>query len=239
MPYVLFFILYRKTPKIGDELHISDEMKRVNIVVLCSLMVYIMIVVISGVLGIHQNIFAISMCLSSSTWLFLACLIHTRWVLQHINKWMYHSLDSLTQQSRLRLENLPSRLASFMEDASSVFARGTTERSINESATATKSNTERDGDGDGDGDGDIVYLELEPPSTRLDLTIAAQTHSNTMKNAGHGHGGNEVVMKKKEKRQRDENPLRKRDVIEVMDNEVTFNLFVQHLNGEFSLGMLL
>ena len=51
---------------------------------------------------------------------------------QHINTWMYSSLHSLsmTQQSRLQLETLPSRLASFMENASSIF--GGTERSINE-----------------------------------------------------------------------------------------------------------
>ena len=45
------------------------------------------------------------------------------------------------------------------------------------------------------------------------------------------------MEKKKKQKQNDQNPLRKRDVIDVLNNQVTFNMFVQHLNAEFSLGM--
>ena len=139
----------------------------------------------------HQNIFTIFTCFSSSTWLFLLCYIHTRWVLQHVNKWMHDSIHSLTitQQSMLRLENLPSRLESFMEDADSVFGRENTEISFNES-----------------------QFDSKAPSRRLDLEIAAETQSNTIKNAG-----------KHNKKKRDYNPVRKGDVIEVLDNEVNTN----------------
>ena len=202
MPYALFFLLYQRTPKIGDELHISDEMKRVNYAVVTSMVVYFILAVASGIFHLHENIFAILMCLSSSTWLFLACMFHTRYVLKHVNQWMYSTLDSLSssQHSRLKLDILPSRLTSFMSEASIVFSK--------------------DGQNGEIGNGN-------------EISVASQTQTNTKKN-----GRVSVTLTSKANNNKDNNPLRKRDVFEVLDNEATFNSFIQHLNGEFSLGMI-
>eukprot|EP01084_Bolivina_argentea_P286530 491537_1 len=166
-PYISFFYLYRKTPKIGDELHICDEMKWVNLMLIGSLMFYLLIVIIGSFLPTYQNICAIIMCFSSSFWLFMASIFHTKYVLSNVNSWMKNSLK-LTSKKHLKLQNLPSRLKSLLD------------------------------------------------SHTIPDTIPSKLPSVT----------NESVYNTA-------------NVIQLLQNEATFNGFVHHLNSEYSIECLL
>ena len=129
IPYILFFILYRKTPKLGDELYVREEMKYVNLCVIGSLCGYIIIVVISLFFDSkYQPLFVIFLCFSAATWLFLACFFHTKWVLSHLKIWLNKSCENVPD-----LDNLPSRYQSVLSNIKQI----RTENKISNTNTET------------------------------------------------------------------------------------------------------
>ena len=80
VPYLLILSLYKKTPKFGDELHIKDEMKLVNVFILMSFFGVFLWLIVAVFFFKHSHYVAIASYLYSGFWIFLIGLTHTRWV---------------------------------------------------------------------------------------------------------------------------------------------------------------
>eukprot|EP01084_Bolivina_argentea_P301976 521137_1 len=189
VPYTLIMILYRKTPIFGDELHVKDEMRLINIFIVMSLSTYLVIIIIGAIIGKYQLYFTLIMNISACFYVFLIAMTHTKWVLDHIHIWMKHTLNSITVSTEI--DRLPPRLKSFIKDK-------------NVSSQIPK-----------------ISKISSLPSFNLSTNIFGEDKSRA----------NSTVD--------NNNPINKQNVIEILQNENTFNAFVVHLNAEFCLECIL